>query len=105
LVGGLAFGGTIVAYGSLTKQPPALNSISIIFNDVRVRGFWLTKWFEISSAETKQAAIGRVIQLVAEGTLKAKIDSRFSFDEIASAVTRASEDGRSGKVLLVANPE
>jgi len=105
LVDGLAFGGTIVAYGSLTKQPPALNSISIIFNDVRVRGFWLTKWFETASAETKQAAIGRVIQLVAEGTLKAKIDSRFSFDEIASAVTRASEDGRSGKVLLVANPE
>jgi trans-2-enoyl-CoA reductase len=105
LVSGLAFGGTIVAYGSLTKQPPALNSMSIIFNDVRVRGFWLSKWFETASAATKQAAMSRVIQLVAEGTLKAKIDSRFSFDEIASAVTRASADGRSGKVLLVANPE
>ena len=101
----LASGGTIVAYGSLTKQPPLLNSIAIIFNDVRVRGFWLSKWFGTASPAEKQAAYGQVIQLVASGALKAKIDSRFSLDEIAQAVTRAAEDGRAGKVLLIPNPE
>jgi trans-2-enoyl-CoA reductase len=105
LVDSLAHGGTIVAYGSLTKQPPALNSIAIIFNDVRVRGFWLSKWFETATAEDKQSAFGQVIPLVASGALKAKIDSRFSINEIAAAVTRAAEGGRSGKVLLVPNPE
>jgi trans-2-enoyl-CoA reductase len=104
LVECLALGGTIVAYGSLTKQPPALNSVAIIFNDVRVRGFWLSKWFEITRAEDKQAAFGAVIGLVASGALHAKIDSRFSIDKISEAVTRAAEDGRSGKVLLIPNP-
>ena len=101
----LATGGTIVAYGSLTAQSPVLNSVAIIFNDVRVRGFWLSKWFQTASAQEKQAAYGQVIQLVASGALKARIDSRFSLDEIAAAVTRAAEGGRSGKVLLIPNRE
>ena len=105
MVESVATGGTIVAYGSLTKQPPLLNSIAIIFNDVRVRGFWLSKWFGTASPAEKQAAYGQVIQLVASGALKAKIDSRFSLDEISKAVTRAAEDGRAGKVLLIPNRE
>jgi len=105
LVEALASGGTIVAYGSLSMQPPVLNSIAIIFNDVRVRGFWLSKWFQTASAQDKQAAYGRVIQAVASGALKAKIDSRFAIDDIAAAVTRAAEGGRSGKVLLIPNAE
>jgi trans-2-enoyl-CoA reductase len=105
LVECLTFGGTIVAYGSLTKQPPLLNSVAIIFNDIRVRGFWLQKWFENANDQDKQGAFGTVIPLVASGALKAKIDSRFAIDDIAAAVTRAAEDGRSGKVLLVPSAE
>jgi len=99
----LAHGGCIVAYGALSMQPPTLNSIAIIFNDVRVRGFWLSKWFETASPEDKQAAFERVIQLVASGALKAKVDSRFALEEIAAAVKRAAEPGRDGKVLLIPN--
>jgi trans-2-enoyl-CoA reductase len=105
LVDALALGGTIVAYGSLSMQPPALSSMAIIFNDVRVRGFWLSKWFEVASPEDKQAAFGEVIQLVASGALKAKIDSRFTIDQVGAAVTRAGESGRSGKVLFIAAAE
>lgn len=105
LVECLTFGGTILAYGSLTKQPPLLNSVAIIFNDIRVRGFWLQKWFENASDQDRQGAFGTVIPLVASGSLKAKIDSRFAIEDIAAAVARAAEDGRSGKVLLVPSAE
>lgn len=101
----LKTGGTIVAYGSLSLQPPQLNSVAIIFNDVRVRGFWLSRWFQTASGPEKQAAYGQVIQAVASGALKAKIDSRFSLDDIGAAVARAAEGGRAGKVLLIPNPE
>jgi len=101
----LTTGGTIVAYGSLSLQPPQLNSVAIIFNDVRVRGFWLSRWFQTASGAEKQAAYGQVIQAVASGALKAKIDSRFSLDDIGAAVARAAEGGRAGKVLLIPNRE
>lgn len=96
----LTFGGTLVSYGSLSMQPPALNPIAVIFNDVRIRGFWLQKWFEVASAEDKQAAFGKVIPLVASGAIKAKVDSTYSLEDIKEAVTRAAEPGRDGKVLL-----
>ena len=104
MVDSLSFGGTIVAYGALSMTPPKLNSVAVIFNDVRVRGFWLSKWFETASQADKGAAFGQVIQLVASGAMKAKIDSRFSLDEIGAAVARAAESGRDGKVILCPNP-
>ena len=73
----------------------------VIFNDTRLRGFWLYKWYQTASMLEKQEAFGQVIPLIVNGTLKADIDSRYSVDEIEQAVTRAWEGGRNGKVLIV----
>ena len=54
--------------------------------------------------QDKQEAFGQVIPLIANGTLKANIDSRFTVDQIEQAVTRAWEGGRNGKVLIVPRP-
>lgn len=97
----LGTGGTIVSYGVLSGQPVTLSPALTIFNDVRIRGFWLSKWFQTASMDEKQAAFGQVIPLIASGALKADIDSRFRVAEIKQAVTRAAERGRNGKVLLV----
>ncbi|MFK8049325.1 MAG: zinc-dependent alcohol dehydrogenase family protein [Halioglobus sp.] len=103
LAASLAHGGTVVSYGVLSGQPVTFSPVMTIFNDVRIRGFWLSKWFELASAEEKQAAFGQVIPLIASGALKANIDSRYSIGEIKQAVTRAAQGGRTGKVLLVPN--
>jgi trans-2-enoyl-CoA reductase len=80
-----------------------LNPAMTIFNDIRIRGFWLSKWFESAQTKEKQAAFGQIIPLVASGALKANVDSRFTVSEIKQAVTRAAQRGRNGKVLIVPN--
>ena len=105
LANSLANGGTLVAYGVLSGKPATLNPALTIFNDIRIRGFWLSKWFETASMKEKQAAFGQVIPLVANGVLKANVDSRFSVDEINQAVERAAQGGRNGKVLIVPNAD
>ena len=105
IVEALAFGATLVSYGAMSMVLPQLPIPSIVFNDVRVRGFWLQKWLQSASPEDKQAAFGVVIPLIVSGAIKAKIDSRFSLDEIKQAVTRAAESGRSGKILLIPNAD
>lgn len=45
--------------------------------------------------------LGIAPSLNKDGSLKANIDSRFTVDQIKQAVTRAWEDGRNGKVLIV----
>ncbi len=105
LMSTLAFGATIVSYGVLSGQLPQLNLTSVIANDVHVRGFWLAKWYETASQEDRQAAFGTLMPLFAGGQVKTRIDSRFPLEEISEAVTRASESGRDGKVLLTPNAD
>ena len=97
----LGNGGTLVSYGVLSGKPASFNPAMAIFKDIRIRGFWLSKWFEHAGVEEKQAAFGQIIPLIASGALKANIDSRFTVSEIKQAVTRAAQRGRNGKVLIV----
>jgi trans-2-enoyl-CoA reductase len=99
----LGTGGTLVSYGVLSGKPATFNPAMAIFNDIRIRGFWLSKWFEVAGIAEKQAAFGQIIPLIASGQLKANIDSRFSVSEIKQAVSRAAQRGRNGKVLIVPN--
>lgn len=99
----LGTGGTLVSYGVLSGKPASFNPAMAIFNDIRIRGFWLSKWFENAGTAEKQATFGQIIPLIASGALKANIDSRFTVSEIKQAVTRAAQRGRSGKVLIVPN--
>jgi NADPH:quinone reductase-like Zn-dependent oxidoreductase len=105
LLDSLAYGSTLVTYGVLSGRPATVNPAISIFNDVRIRGFWLSKWYQSATAEEKQAAFGKVIPLIASGALKADVDSRFSVAEIKQAVSRAAEGGRNGKVLIVPEHE
>ena len=103
LTSSLGYGGTIVAYGMLSGKPATLNTGMAIFKDIRNRSFWLAKWYESATLQEKQAAFGSIIPLIASGVLKANVDSRFSVGDIKQAVTRAAQDGRNGKVLIVPN--
>lgn len=103
MAAGLTNGGTIVSYGAMSGEFPALNPATIIFNDIRIRGFWLSKWFQTAAPKDIQAAFGKIIPAIAMGKLKADIDSRYSVEEITAAVTRAAERGRNGKVLITPN--
>ena len=104
LADSLGYSGTLVTFGVLSGKPATLDTRRLIGNDIRLRGFWLSKWFQTATMQEKQAAFGEVIPLIADGTLKADIDSRFTIDEIKQAVSRSSEGGRSGKVLIVPSP-
>lgn len=99
----LGYGASIITYGTLSGQQPALNLSAMITKDIRPRGFWLQQWYQTASQTDKQAALGALIPLIASGQIKTRIDSRFPLEEIRDAVTRAAADGRDGKVLLTPN--
>ena len=99
----LGYGGTLIAYGSLSGEKANLNTGLTILNDLRLRSFWLSKWYEKAATQDLQLALGMIIPLIAKGELRANIDSRFNLNEIKEAVVRAEQGGRSGKVLIVPN--
>jgi trans-2-enoyl-CoA reductase len=94
-------GGTHVTYGAMSRKPLTLPNGLLIFRDLRLRGFWLTKWLEQASCEEVTATYEKLADLVNAGRLVQKVDSVFSLEDWAAAFRRLKDVDRNGKVLLV----
>ena len=93
-------GATVVTIGGMTGEPIKFPTRFLIFNDLRLRGFWWDKWQRTHSAEECRKIYDEVFALIKNGTLKAPVDSRFKLADIESAMRRATENSRLGKVMI-----
>lgn len=96
-------GGTLVNYGGMSQQPCAVDAGMLIFNDLKVRGFWLMTWFRTADMATRMGLYGDLTKAVLKGTLHAPVAKHFSLDEVAEAARFSWAGERSGKVMLAPN--
>lgn len=96
----LGEGGTHITYGAMGRKPVTIPNGALIFNDIRVRGLWVTKWIENAPREE----VGETYQILAghvmEGRLKQETDSVFPLEKFREAIARLDADGRRGKVIF-----
>ncbi|KAI5925811.1 alcohol dehydrogenase superfamily, zinc-containing protein [Camillea tinctor] len=64
----LAPGGTLVTYGGMSRQPVALPTGLLIFKDLRLRGFWLSRWAD-AQPDDKARTVAEILDLVRAGKL------------------------------------
>ena len=93
-------GGTVVNYGAMSGEPCRVTQQDLIFRNVTLRGFWLAHWFNQATPADQMAVFGQLIQLVAEGKLRTKIESTYALSKIKDALAHAMRAGRDGKILL-----
>ena len=96
-------GGMVVNYGLLSGEPCQLSGASLVFRDITLRGFWLTKWYRDASVEQRGAVFAELGQMIAEGSLYARVQASYSIDQIKTAVATAAAGGRDGKILIEPN--
>ncbi len=96
----LAPGGTLVTYGGMSKQAFSVGAAQMIFSDLRVRGFWVSRWIKNAPREKVRELFAKIAPLVRDGTLRVPVDATFPIERAAEAIRRASEAGRAGKVLF-----
>lgn len=96
----LGQGATLVIYGAMSGQTVAVAPGTIVFRDLRIRGFWLTRYLSSAPRDATEVLYRRLDELSANGRLLTKIDSVFRADDIKSAVRRACQAGIDGKVIV-----
>ncbi|MDR7134752.1 NADPH:quinone reductase-like Zn-dependent oxidoreductase [Lysobacter niastensis] len=96
-------GGTVVNYGAMGGEACALSPASLIFRDIRLRGFWLARWFREANAEARGRLFAELVSLIASGRLRAHVQATYGIDEIRQAVAAAASGERSGKILVLPN--
>ena len=87
----------------MSGEPCQVSPASFVFRDVTLRGFWLSKWFIRATPTQRMAVFGEVAALIADGTLKSRIQATYTIDQIKEAVGAAAAGEREGKILLVPN--
>lgn len=96
----LAPGGTHVTYGAMSRQPVRIPNGLLIFKDLRIRGFWVTRWYHEASRDARDAMLGELFALARDGRLHTPIERMFPLEDAQTALKRAMEGGRAGKVLF-----
>jgi NADPH:quinone reductase-like Zn-dependent oxidoreductase len=96
----LAPGGVLVVYGGMSGQPSWIAPPHLIFRDLTLRGFWLTRALAALAPERRHAVYDRLIALVAAGKLRAEVAARYPLAAIGEALARNAASPRGGKVLL-----
>jgi trans-2-enoyl-CoA reductase len=95
--------GTVVNYGLLSGKPCQMSGASLVFRNLTLRGFWLATWYREASAEQRGVVFAKLGQMLAEGSLSARIQASYPIDQIKTAVAAAASGGREGKILIEPN--
>lgn len=100
LIKGLGEGGTLVTFGGMTGEPVRFPTRYLIFNDIRLTGFWLHRWKKTHSAPRKAALQAKIFDLISQGILQAPVEATYPLSAFREAIERASAPGREGKILF-----
>ncbi|KAG7117536.1 hypothetical protein HYQ44_006161 [Verticillium longisporum] len=65
----LAEAGTLVSYGGMARQPVALPTGLLIFQDLRFVGFWLSRWND-RDVQGRRFAVEDLLGMIREGRFK-----------------------------------
>lgn len=96
----LSEGATQVTFGGMVGDKVRFPTRFLIFNDLRMVGFWWDQTARRLGKEGVAEVMDAVYAMMADGRLELPIESQYPFGEYELAVKHASQP-RLGKVLLV----
>ncbi|MCU0796766.1 MAG: 2-enoyl thioester reductase domain-containing protein [Akkermansiaceae bacterium] len=96
----MADGGSHVTYGAMGRKPLKIPNGLLIFRDLSVHGFWLTRWLENARLPEVHRTYQLLAHMVMEGRLGVPVDSVHPLADFPAALKRLTAEDRKGKVLF-----
>ena len=95
----LGEGGTQVTFGGMVGDPVRFPTRFLIFNDVRLVGFWWDQWSRKAGPKGLSEVMGAVYGMLRDGSLKLPVEATYAFDQYQAAFEHDKRP-RLGKILL-----
>lgn len=99
LLGCLADGGSLVCYGGLQGEPCEVGVRELVFRDLRVRGFWLSRTLAMTPYDRLVGLYADLVTYMDDGRLRLPVEAVYPIEAIAEAIEHAARSGH-GKVLV-----
>lgn len=95
----LGEGGTQVTFGGMVGDKVRFPTRFLIFNDVRLVGFWWDKFCKTQGTDAVRDVMDEVYKMMREGSLKLPIEATYELSRIKEAIQH-DKSPKLGKVLL-----
>ena len=96
----LCAGAPLVTYGAMGRQPLKIPNGLLIFKNIAFQGFWLRRWKESAPNAEVRATYEKLAGYLEAGVLHTPVHKVFPLDQVLEAIAEATQEKRSGKVLL-----
>jgi NADPH:quinone reductase-like Zn-dependent oxidoreductase len=96
----LGANGRLLAYGTLSGEPIAVDPRRLIAGQKRMEGFWLSEWAQQQRVLTMLKLFKEINRLLRADVLTTPVQATFPMEQIQEAVRLAETSGRHGKVLV-----
>uniref|UniRef100_A0A0A9WK09 Enoyl-[acyl-carrier-protein] reductase, mitochondrial n=1 Tax=Lygus hesperus TaxID=30085 RepID=A0A0A9WK09_LYGHE len=95
--------GVMVTYGGMSREPVMIPTSLLIFKDVAIKGFWMTRWTrENRNSETRKAMLDELYNLMIDGKLKAPAHKLIPMDQYTDALeSLTNPKGFAGTKFLI----
>jgi len=94
-------GGTMVTYGGMSLKPVTIPTSSFIFNDIVLKGYWMSNWYATHSLEERIVLLNKLSDLVKQKKLRLWTERHNFVDGFDVALQRAMQSSvRDRKVIL-----
>lgn len=95
----LGDGGTQVTFGGMVGDLVRFPTRYLIFNDIRMVGFWWDQWSKRNGHGAIYEVMDAVYEMMTNGSLSLPIEESYTFDAFTAALAHDSQP-RLGKILL-----
>uniref|UniRef100_A0A8R1Z9K4 Enoyl-[acyl-carrier-protein] reductase, mitochondrial n=1 Tax=Pristionchus pacificus TaxID=54126 RepID=A0A8R1Z9K4_PRIPA len=89
LAGAVAKRGTMVTYGGMSKQPLSIPTAAFIFNDISLRGFWMSRWYDEGNTQERTVMYRDLADWFASGRMKTPPFEKIPMDDATAALEKA----------------
>lgn len=93
-------GATLVTYGAMSRKPLRVSNGHLIFKDLIVRGFWVSRWLKEAPREEVCAMYSELAAMLRSGLVHVPIAGTYPLEKAKEALSEAMRSGRPGKILF-----
>lgn len=95
----LSDGGVMVTYGGMSKRPVTVGTSKFIFNDITLRGFWLTRWIQQHNKQDRINMLSDIVNYIHNQKFKSLV-TEVKFTQFNDALKLAQTGKKQAKVVL-----
>ncbi|MBK1876760.1 MDR family NADPH-dependent oxidoreductase [Pelagicoccus mobilis] len=93
-------GGTVITFGGMDRNLAPFPTRYLIFNDIRLRGFWVSKWYKTAPREEILELHNELFTFMENAKIGVNVAATYPLEQWREALDHANRAGKIGKVLL-----